>query len=186
MHTDYLLNSKDELTNLAKSKGINSWNELTQFVKNLPYGRNENRTDFRLVFSEMKGTCSSKHALLKCISDLNDIPDVKLIIGIYRMSESNTPQIGTELSKNGIEFIPEAHCYLKIKGKRIDLTSKKSAFEKIEKDIIEEKEIEPAQIGEFKVDYHIKFLKSWLKETKSKLGFDGLWLIREKCVKNLA
>ena len=141
MNKDYKLTSKDELTKLAISKGIETWNELTEFIKNLPYGRNENRTDFGLVLSEQKGTCSSKHALLKSIADLNNVPNIDLIIGIYRMTELNTPKIGAELTDNSIEFIPEAHCYLKINGNRIDLTTKKSEFKKIEKDIIQEKKL---------------------------------------------
>ena len=185
MNTDYKLTSKDKLTELAKSKGIETWNELTEFIKNLPYGRNKNRTDLGLVLSEQKGTCSSKHALLKNIADLNSIPNIDLVIGIYRMTESNTPKIGTELTDNSIEFIPEAHCYLKINENRIDFTSEQSEFKKIEKGIIQEKLIEPNQVANFKVDYHKKFLKDWLNETKSKFGFDQIWRIREKCIENL-
>ena len=185
MNTEYKLTSKDKLTELAKSEGIETWNELTEFIKNLPYGRNKNRTDFGLVLSEKKGTCSSKHALLKSIADLNNVPNIDLVIGIYRMTELNTPKIGKELTKNLIGFIPEAHCYLKINGKRTDLTTKKSEFKKIEKDIIEETEIRPEQVSEFKVDYHKKFIESWLKETESEFEFDRIWQIREKCITNL-
>ena len=42
---------------------------------------------------------------------------------------------------------------------RIDFTSIKADFQKIEKDIIEEKESVSHQIVEFKVDNRIKFLK---------------------------
>lgn len=185
MNTDYAFLSNDELTELAKSNGISSWNELTEFIKNLPYGRNKNRTDLRLVLSEKKGTCSSKHALLKSIADLNKVPNIDLVIGIYRMTESNTPKIGTELTNNSIDYIPEAHCYLKINGKRTDLTTKKSKFQKIEQDIIQEKEIEAEQVAKFKVDYHKEFLKNWLKDNNSKFDFDQLWRIREKCIENL-
>ena len=185
MNINYKLESKDKLTELAKSIGIESWIELTEFVKNLPYGRNKNRTEFGLVLSEKKGTCSSKHALLKKIADLNNIPQIKLILGIYRMTEKNTPKIGPELIKHSIGFILEAHCYLKLNDKRIDFTSKKSEFEKIEQDIILEKEIEPEQVAEFKVDYHKDFIKNWVKENKSEFGYDQLWRIREKCIENL-
>ena len=185
MNTEFKLESRDKLTELAKSKGINTWNELTEFIKYLPYGRNKNRTDFGLVLSELKGTCSSKHALLKSIADLNNVPNIELIIGIYRMTELNTPKIGTELTDNSIEFIPEAHCYLKINDNRIDLTSEQSEFKKIEKDIIQEKPIEPSQVADFKVDYHKKFLKDWLNETKLEFEFEQIWRIREKCIENL-
>jgi len=185
MNRDYKLTSKDKLTELAKSNGIESWNELTEFIKNLPYGRNGNRTDFGLVISEQKGTCSSKHALLKSIADLNSIPNIDLVIGIYRMTELNTPKIGTELTENSIEFIPEAHCYLKINDKRTDLTSEQSEFKKIEKDIIQEKLIDPNQVAEFKVNYHKEFLKNWLNTTNSEFEFNQIWQIREKCIANL-
>ena len=185
MNKDYKLWSKDKLTKLAKGKGIETWNELTEFIKNLPYGRNKNRTDFGLVLSEQKGTCSSKHALLKSIADHNSIPNIDLVIGIYRMTELNTPKIGTELTDNSIQFIPEAHCYLKINENRIDFTSEKSEFKKIEKDIIQEKLIEPNKVTNFKVDYHKNFLKNRLNETKSKFEFDQIWRIREKCIENL-
>jgi hypothetical protein len=183
--TDYKLISNDELTELAMSNGIKTWNQLTNFIKALPYGRNKNRKDLGLVLSEKKGTCSSKHALLKSIADFNNVPNIDLIIGIYRMTESNTPKIGTELTENSIKFIPEAHCYLKINGNRIDLTTKESEFDKIKKDILQEKEIEPNQVSKFKVDYHKDFVKRWLKETNSKFTFNEIWSIREKCIENL-
>jgi len=185
MKKDYKLTSKDKLTELVRSKGIETWNELTEFIRNLPYGRNKNRTDFGLVLSERKGTCSSKHALLKSIADFNNITNVNLLIGIYRMTELNTPKIGNELTENSFNFIPEAHCYLKINGNRIDLTTKESEFDKLKKDIIEEKEIEPNEVSKFKVDYHKEFVKRWLKETDSKFTFNKVWSIREKCIENL-
>lgn len=85
------MNSKDEVTTIIKNSGIETWNELIKYVKKLPYGRNSNRTDFGLVISEEKGSCSSKHALLKKVADLNNIENVKLILGMYRMSQNNTP-----------------------------------------------------------------------------------------------
>ncbi len=185
MDKNYELLSKDSLTELAKSNKIKTWHELTKFVKQLPYGRNKNRFNLGLVLSEKKGTCSSKHALLKSIADLNNIPNIELILGIYKMNESNTPKIGTELTENAIEFIPQAHCYLKINGERIDFTSKESEFKKIEKDIIKEQKIEPEQVIEFKVNYHKKFIKSWLKETQLGFDFNKIWQIREKCIENL-
>ena len=185
MNTDYLLTSKDALTELAKANGIRSWNELTKFVKNLPYGRNKNRAEFGLVLSEKKGTCSSKHALLKRIAAANHIPDVKLMIGIYRMNQSNTPKIGTELTAHSIAYIPEAHCYLKINDKRVDFTAKESEFQKIEQDIIREKEIEPEQVIRFKVEYHKEFIKNWIRDHQPEFDFDQIWRIREKCIGNL-
>ena len=114
MNPNHPLPSNDALTKLAISYGITSWNEIVECVKKLPYGRTTNRTDFGLVISEKKGSCSSKHAFLKRIADLNTIPNVKLILCIYQMNPLNTPKIGAVLSTNALEFIPEAHYnYLK-------------------------------------------------------------------------
>lgn len=186
MNVDYNLKSNDKLTEFIKSKGIYSWNKLTKYIQHLPYGRNKNRTDFTLVLSEKKGTCSSKHALLKNIANLNNIPNITLILGIYRMTAQNTPKIGTALSDNSIDFIPEAHCYLRVNGNRVDLTTKQSNISKIEKDIIQEIEIEPQEVIEFKVEYHKKFIKQWLKETNLGFEFEQIWKIREKCIFNLS
>lgn len=182
----YRLTSNDPLTQLAKSHGINTWNKLTQFVQNLPYGRNENRSDLGLVLIERKGTCSSKHGLLKKIAEHNEIRDVKLILGIYRMNSTNTPKIRSVLEENKIQYIPEAHCYLMIDSQRIDFTSAEATFEKIENDIIHEKEITPEQVAVFKVDYHKKFLKNWIIESKGNFDFEEIWSIREKCIQKLA
>ena len=185
MRTDYKLTSEDELTAMIKHSGIETWNELIDFVKKLQYGRHTNRTDFGLVITKKKGSCSSKHALLKKVADLNKIENIKLILGIYRMTETNTPKIGTELTENSINFIPEAHCYLQIDHKRIDITTDQSDFTKIEKDIITELEIEPEQVAEFKFDYHKQFLVSWVLENQIDQKFDEIWEIREKCIAKL-
>ena len=162
-----------------------TFQETINFIKQIPYGRNANRYDFSLVLTENKGTCSSKHAYLKSFADENDIPNVKLIIGIYKMTEGNT-NIGNILSDINIEYIPEAHCYLKIDGKTVDVTSKESNFDKIKSDILEEIEIEPFQVADFKVNYHQNFIKRWLKETDSEFTFDEIWKIREQCIRNLS
>ena len=89
------------------------------------------------------------------------------------MKESNT-KIGTILSENKIDYIPEAHCYLKIDGKIVDVTSESADFDKIKSDILEEIEIEPYQAVNFKVKYHQDFIKNWLIDNNSKFSFDEI------------
>jgi hypothetical protein len=162
-----------------------NFQETINFVKQIPYGRNSNRYDFSLIISENKGTCSSKHAYLKDFAIKNNIPNVQLIIGIYKMNEQNT-KIGTILSDNNLEYIPEAHCYLKIEGKTVDVTSKDADFEKIKANLLEEIEIQPFQVADFKVIYHKNYIKKWLLETNSKNTFDKIWAIREQCIEFLS
>lgn len=178
-------NSKDDLTVLVIKNGIKNWNELLEFTRSLPYGRNSNRADFSLVIKENKGTCSSKHSFLKQIANLNNFEDVKLVLGMYRMNNLNTPKIGDSILKNGLTYIPEAHCYLKINNQRIDITTGNSDIENLIKDIIQEIEIEPEQVNTFKVDYHKNFLKQWIIENDIKMSFDAVWEVREQCIRNL-
>lgn len=178
-------NSTDNLTALIKEKEIKNWSDLIEYTRNLPYGRNLNREDFSLVIKENKGTCSSKHSFLKKVADLNEFENVKLILGMYRMDNLNTPKIGNTILENGLEYIPEAHCYLKLNNQRIDITSNNSDIENLIDDIIEEIEIKPEQVNKFKVDYHKKYLHNWINENEIEMGFDKIWEIREQCIKKL-
>jgi hypothetical protein len=159
--------------------------ETIDFIKQIPYGRNSNRENFLLVITENKGTCSSKHAYLKDFANKNNFPNVQLIFGIYKMNEQNT-KLGTILSDHNLEYIPEAHCYLKIDGETVDVTSKDADFDKIKFDLLQEIEIEPFQVADFKVKYHQEFIKNWLIQTKSNFTCDEIWKIREMCIKKLS
>lgn len=163
-----------------------NWEETISKVREIPYGRNSNRFDLSLVISENKGTCSSKHAYLKDFAEKNEIQNVKLLIGIYKMSETNTPKIGQVLSENNLDYIPEAHCYLKVNDEIIDATSITSDFDKIKNDILQEIEIESFQVADFKIDYHKAFLKKWIEETNQNYTFDEIWDIREQCIQKLS
>lgn len=184
--TNFEFTSKETFTKGLKEYGIHDFQSLLFFVKNLPYGRNTNREDLYLVISESIGTCSSKHAFLKAVAVENDISEIKLILGMYKMTEKNMPKIVPVLSQNNLEFIPEAHCYLKFRNERIDVTSANSNFGTIENDILQEMEIEPQQVSEFKVDFHKNYLKKWLRENEVNFTFEEIWKIREKCIENIS
>ncbi len=183
---EYTLRSDKKLSKLVQEKGIGTWNELLSYVRQLPYGRNSIRTDFSLVITEGKGTCSSKHAFLKAVAEENNMANVKLILCIYRMTERNTPGIGTELTENGIDFIPEAHCFLRIDETGIDVTNATSDLKEIALDIMEESEITPEQVGDFKVEYHKDYIRNWIYKMEMNFSYAEIWNIRENCIANLA
>lgn len=185
MH-NFKISADKELSNFANKLGLYDSEALIRFIQKTPYGRTSNRTDVSLVFTENRGTCSSKHALIKAIADENDFHHLDLVIGLYKMSESNTPKIGDVLTKNNLTYIPEAHCYLKYDNLPIDITSHNSNFENIKNSIIEEIIIQPFQIGNYKVKYHQTFLKDWIIRKDIKLSFDEIWKIREQCISNLS
>jgi hypothetical protein len=115
----------------------------------------------------------------------NNIPNVDLIIVIYKMHEANT-KFGSILKENNLDYLPEAHCYLNINGKVTDITNPNSDFEKLRNDILEEICIEPNQVVDFKVKYHQNFLKNWITENQIPFTFEEIWNIREKCIQKLS
>ena len=162
-----------------------TFEETLNLVRRIPYGRNANREDFSLVISENKGTCSSKHAYLKQFAIDNNVPNVQLFIGLYKMTETNT-DISNILSRNNLEYLPEAHCYLKIDNEIVDITTINSDFGRIRDSLIEEIEIEPWQVGDFKVNYHKSFITKWINTNNVKFSFEEIWKIREECISYLS
>lgn len=181
-----LLNASEILSGLLIAKDITTWQDALSYIQQLSYGRNTNRSDLSLVITNEKGTCSSKHALLKTIANENKIEGVQLILGMYKMTKKNTPGIGDHISKSELPYIPEAHCYLKIHGERRDFTSPSSSIKKIEKDILTEIEIAPSQVAQWKVDFHKQFIKDWNISEGIHKDFDRIWMIREQCISSLS
>lgn len=179
------LTSQDPITQLAFSKGMTTWFALVDGIQTLPYGRNSLRTDLSLVLKEGRGTCSSKHALLKQLADLNDIPNVELVLAMYKMNDRNTPGIELGTLTSDLNYIPEAHCFLRVDGKGIDITTSKSSLDRIAVDIINETVIQPEQVGQYKIELHQQFLKDWIEDENISLKFEEVWRIREKCIGNL-
>lgn len=63
------------------------------FIKNLPYRRNADKADIFCVLKDGFGTCSSKHAFLKYYADECCIPEVQLMLEIFKMGAQNTPKV---------------------------------------------------------------------------------------------
>lgn len=181
-----LLTSGDKLTELVRSKGVQTWEELLDYVQHIPYGRTKNKLDFGAVIRQNKGTCSTKHALLWEIAQANGIGEVTLVIGLYRMSEENTPGIGKVLVNQGLSYLPEAHCYLILDGQRRDFTSPSADITKVASALIEEVPIKSQEIGPFKESYHRKALQKWLTASELDFTLEEIWTIREACILNLS
>ncbi len=182
----YAITSNGVLSDYCLSHNIIDFESLSQWLRHLPYGRTTCRKDLTQLFRENRGTCSSKHGLFKSVAMENNYPDFKLMIGLYKMNSRNTAGIKGALVNTGLEYIPEAHSYIRWKNVTLDLTNANSSFENIKSDIIEELEIEPSQIGQFKVHYHKQYLKDWISNQEIELDFDTVWNLRERCISNLS
>jgi hypothetical protein len=112
-----------------------------------------------------------------------------LVLGIYEMTERNTPGVGPVLQRHGLTGIPEAHCYLRSRDMHIDVT-KPTSHGKSEPILhfLHEEEIDPQQITVYKVSVHKTFLKTWVAENAGKAGLTlaDVWKIREECIKRLS
>lgn len=181
-----MLSSNQPLTTLAKNLNLNTWKDVLNHVRQLPYGRNLSREDFSLVLKEQQGSCSSKHALLKTIALENNLDQVQLVLAIFKMNAKNTPKLASILEQHNIPFIPEAHCFLKIDEAFIDVTNQKSNYNSFKNNIIETQFILPHQVINYKVNYHKNWIASWLKETKSNYKFEEFWAIRDACISKLS
>lgn len=162
---------------------FNSFEEACLYIQNLPYKRNANKENIFCVLEDLGGTCSTKHAFLKYYADENQIENVKLILGIFKMNSKNTPKISKILEKYNLKEIPEAHNYLKIKNQIHDYTRRNSKPEDFVSDLMEEIEISTSQITTFKIQYHQKFLEKYLKENlEIPYSAEKFWQIREECI----
>lgn len=184
--SNFIIRTGNPISDLCLSFNLTDFYKLSEWLTKLPYGRTSSRTDLTLLFSENRGTCSSKHGLFKTVALENDYKEFDLIICIYKMHEYNTPGIGSYIQDAGLKFIPEAHAYIRSNDLTIDLTSSHSDFERIKADVLDEIVILPKQIGTFKVDYHQEYLKKWIKENNISLTLNEVWKIREMCISNLS
>jgi hypothetical protein len=182
---DDRLSSDGELTAQFSALGIADYRAAGRFVSQLPYGRNAERANFRLVLSERRGTCSTKHAIVAALAIENRLP-VELTLGIYEMNERNTPGVGAVLAEYGLVSLPEAHCYLTCRGIRIDVTrSSINPTEPISR-FLHEEAISPEMIGDYKVRMHQNYIREWATRAVTGRSWEQVWNIREQCISALS
>lgn len=184
---DFEIKSNGKISDTFLEKGISTFKGATTFIQNLTYGRNLNKKDLATIFIDNCGTCSTKHAILKQLADENNFDDIKLILSIVKMDSNNTPEISKTLMKYNLDYIPEAHNYLKFQVTIFDFTKPDFTLTNSTENILAEIEISPNQITDYKVAYHKKYLEKWLEENPQiNFSIEELWEIRENCIMDLA
>ncbi|MFK7776152.1 MAG: hypothetical protein AB8F94_28780 [Saprospiraceae bacterium] len=179
---NFLIQANAPLSELCRTLEIVDFNGAVNYIFKLPYRRNSSKKDLTLVFSEKCGVCSTKHAALAALALENGFQALRLIVGIYQMNEKNTPGVGEVLAKSNLAFIPEAHTYLVFGNEKIDITREVETEESPFVSLLLEKEIQPNQIGEFKVSLHRDFLGKWILENEMEYSLEEIWKIREDCI----
>lgn len=183
---DFKLQPKGPVSAAFIDHNMPTFRAAAQFVTALPYGRNKNKNDLITVFTDNSGTCSTKHALLKQLAVEHNDTSIQLMLGLFKMNATNTPAIAATLAQHGLTYLPEAHNYLRYQGIIFDFT--KPGFDKAiwAQDLIEEMEITPSHITDFKVAYQKNYLAQWLKTNQINLSIDEIWAIREQCIQDLS
>jgi hypothetical protein len=104
------------------------------------------------------------------------------------MNAHNTPGVGIVLERHRLAGLPEAHCYLRFRGKRIDVTGGGVGQREPILKFLHEEDIVPEQIGQYKARLHRQFLQRWMGESNAAGGRDleEIWQIREECIAALS
>lgn len=167
----------------AKRLGLRSFMGLAEYVRELPYRRTED-SDADAVLAEGCGTCSSKHRLLAVVAHESGHTNIRLTVGIYEMSERNTPGVGGILYAAALPFIPEAHCYLTIAEQRLDFTGLSAGEAPVFDSLTAERFTEPDELSTVKRAFHCAYLRDWARIRG--LSLDRVWRVRESCIAALS
>lgn len=181
---DFPLSGTGPLSQAAQSLGHARFAEVAEAVRALPYGRTRESQNLLAVLKEQKGTCSSKHRFLAALASECGRTDVRLMIGLYEMSERNTPGVGAALEQEGLPAVLEAHCYLMTAGQRHDFTGLPVGVVSPIESLLEERTVSPADAPGRKVEYHRGALMLWAKARG--IDPDHAWAVREACIRMLA
>jgi hypothetical protein len=103
------------------STGIESSLKACDYVHQLPYGYNTDRDDLMILFKEMMGSCTTKHAVIATLALELDLP-INKSIGIYPMTEAIVTGTDRILDKYDLPHVPMIHCFLEYRDYRVDLT----------------------------------------------------------------
>ena len=106
------------------------------------------------------------------------------MLGLYEMSEDNTPGVGAVLEAEKMVAVPEAHCYLASGTQRYDFTGLPAGCRSPWEALIDEREVSPSDLPKQKASYHRGALAAWAGARG--LDADHVWALRERCIALLA
>lgn len=184
---DFALYADGPVTQAFQQTGITRFAKAVNYVRRIRYGRISDRNNCMLVLHEQRGTCSSKHQLLALLAEENGRTDVQLIELLFRMHEANVPGTGAILARYNLEYMPEAHNYLRVGDAIIDATSETILIEYIT-DRISETPVSPRRTTEEKMAAHRAYLEYWRNTHTQAAAYttEQLYNIRENCIAAIA
>lgn len=167
----------------VRRRGLDRFLALAEHIRQLPYGRPAGSRDPLAVLKEQQGTCSFKHPLLAQVAHECGHCEVELVVGLYAMSDQNTPGVGVVLEPGGFVSIPEAHCYLRVNDRRYDFTGLSSGSASPFDALLSEHAILPKDLLDEKPRLHQAAIQAWAESHA--LTFAEAWALRESCISAL-
>lgn len=184
---DAPLSATGPLSRAFAAEDVHAFGEACAWVKALPYGRNIDPADPHCVFSEGRGTCSTKHLLLQRLADELGLHGVSLWVGIFPMQARPPHPIHGLLQDAGLPYMPEAHCYLKVAGHVADFTFPAEPHLLGTEHILEERPFPADELLLHKVAFHRQFLRGWLAaHAQYPQTLEQAWALREACIHALS
>ena len=101
--------------------GATTFHAACRYARNIPYGYNSDREDLFILFTEQKGSCTTKHAVVATLAQEIGLP-VHKNIGVYAMTEAIVTGTDRILHRFGLPYLPMVHCFLAYGRFRVDLT----------------------------------------------------------------
>jgi hypothetical protein len=178
------ISGSSPLCDSIRSSGFESFEDLAEHIRKLPYGRTANTDEPLAVLRQGRGTCSAKHQLLAAVAQDCGHAEVQLTVGIYEMSEENTPGVGAVLNEASHASIPEAHCYLTIEGERFDFTGLPAGSSSPFTALIAEHTVSPTNFLQVKIEIHKEAIAAWASERG--IPKEVAWAAREACIAALS
>lgn len=182
-HLSFRITSGGPVSKEVLEAGFVNFLRFAEHVQAIPYGRPSDTQDVLSVLKENRGTCSSKHRLLAAVAHESGHSEVELMVGIYEMSEENTPGVGPALAAASFDSIPEAHCYLRVAGYRYDFTGLPPGISSPFDSLLSEEPVLPAELPETKLPVHQEAMAIWAAQHG--IEASRAWGIRESCIQAL-
>ena len=179
---DFNLFTGSQVADCFLAKGVRTFADACLYIRNLPYGRNSDKSNRLLVISERRGTCSGKHALLAELAREQHKP-FELYLGFFKISKDTHPVIAPILERNNLSYYPELHAYLVSFGVKYDFTGEPNPIHPT-LEFLKEFPVLPTQVESYKERAHKEFLENWLitEGLHNRLTLQQLWNIREECI----
>ena len=108
---DYEITDTGVVAQQFLAMGIHRFQAACEYVHQLPYGYNSDRDVLMILFTENKGTCTTKHAVIATLAVEMNLKLTKHV-GIYAMTEQIVAGADAILHRFELPYVPMLHCFL--------------------------------------------------------------------------